>query len=331
MKPMKLTDVGPAEAEKYIADPNWIMQQKLDGARMVTIVTRAKDGTDGYDALYTNDGVKPIAFSAAKLKLPDLGLELMDTLDDLGIDEITLDGELIIEDGIYHVFDILHLKYEEGVPNTMTDVKLQHRLAILHSLDLVGEFLQFSHTAWSRDEKQALWEAVQSAGVEGAISKHLDSMYVPGIRTKDWVKHKLTKTADVIVASHDRTFDEKGMVTHGSAALVVNIDPRDDPEPWVHFTTVRRTDAATWTALPAKKMAQYTFDPRTKLPVGNSSLIGKDLSITDGSVVEIEYLYWTGKAVIQPRIIRKREDKPAGQCDLSQFPAYTRELAWRRG
>ena len=107
-----------------------------------------------------------------------------------------------------------------------------------------------------------------------------------------------------------------------SSASIDRSEHRQEP---VEASTSYRT------ALPAKKMAQYTFDPRTKLPVGNSSLIGKDLSITDGSVVEIEYLYWTGKAVIQPRIIRKREDKPAGQCDLSQFPAYTRELAWRRG
>jgi ATP-dependent DNA ligase len=333
LKPMKLTDVGPAEAEKYIADPNWIMQQKLDGARMITIVTRAKDGTDGYDVLYTNDGVKPIAFSAAKLKLPDLGFELMDALDEMAIDEITLDGELIIEDGVYHVFDVLHLQSPRMAPGSLLGMPLEGRLRLLERLGaekLTGTLVQLSHTAHTPTEKRQLWEKVQALGVEGAVSKHLDSMYVPGARSKEWVKHKLVKSADVIVVSHDRTFDEKGMVTHGSAALAVHIDPRDDPEPWVNKKTGKRLGARDWEKLPTLKMGGFDYLPRTLLPVGNSSLIGKDLTITDGSVVEIEYLYWTGKAVIQPRITRKREDKPSGQCDLSQFPLYTRSVAWRR-
>lgn len=329
MKPMKLTDVGLESIERYLTDPNWVMQQKMDGARMLTVVTRV--GEDAYQVLFTNDGVTPIAFSAAKLRLPALLAELTARLEEVGVDEITLDGELIIDSGIYHVFDLLRLRMSNGAFPIDPSEPWATRHLRMHFLPLEGELIRFSPTAATEGQKREMWASVVASGVEGAVSKHIDSSYVPGTRTTQWVKHKLVKTADVIVASLDRTFKEgTSIVSHGSAALVVKIDPREDPEPWAHLKSGRRTDAATWKALTAKKMAEYTFDPRSELPVGNASLIGKDLTIDVGSVVEIEYLYFTGRAVIQPRITRKREDKRPFDCRLDQFPAYTRQVAWQR-
>jgi len=326
---MKLTDVGPEAAVRYISDGEWIMQQKMDGARVMIVAEKMADGR--YSFLFTNDGVHPIKFAAAVQKIDALKDHLTADLGALNIDAIILDGELIIEDGIYHAFDVLHL-VQWGIQTVdFSRHRLTKRLEVLNSLSIHGSLVKHAPIAWTPEEKRAMWESINEAGVEGAVSKHLHSLYVPGSRSKDWVKHKLVKTADVIVASLDRTFKPgTSIVSHGSAALVVKIDPHDDPEPWTHKKTGRRTDAATWKALPAKKMADYDFLPRQELPVGNASLIGKDLTIEVGSVVEIEYLYWTGKAVIQPRITRKREDKPAGQCRLDQFPAYTRAVAWQR-
>jgi len=326
---MKLTDVGPEAAARFINDGEWIMQQKMDGARVMIVAEKMEDGR--YYFLFTNDGHHPIKFAAAVQKIDALKDHLTADFGALNVDSIILDGELIIEDGVYHAFDILHLSQWGIQTIDVSKHKLLKRLEVLHSLPIHGSLVRHAPIAWTPEEKQELWQNVNEMGVEGAISKRLDSMYVGGTRSKDWVKHKLVKTADVIVASLDRTFKEgTSIVSHGSAALVVKIDPREDPEPWVHLTTCRRTDPATWKALPAKKMAQYTFDPRSELPVGNASLIGKDLTIDVGSVVEIEYLYWTGKAVIQPRITRKREDKRPFDCRLDQFPAYTRQVAWQR-
>lgn len=62
--------------------------------------------------------------------------------------------------------------------------------------------------------------------------------------------------------------------------------------------------------------------PRT---VSRASLIGKDPMITPGDVVEVEYLAWTGVSLLQPRIVRRRPDKTAEDCNLGQFKTYSRE------
>jgi len=320
MKPMKLTDVGPEAAVQYITSPDWIMQQKMDGARMMVIY---RDDT----FLFTNDGVKPIAFSAAKLRLPALEASLRLDVEALGITEMVLDGELIIEDGIYHAFDLLSLRqiYE---PVVTGDEPWHVRDAALRRLSLESAVVQFSPTARTHPEKAEMWKAINDTGVEGAVSKHVNSIYVGGTRTKEWVKHKLVKTADVTVTDVSRVFDHKGMVTHGSAELSVPIRQEEDPQPYRNVKDKRLTGQE-YRGLSLTKMATFAHRPRTMLPVGNASLIGKELTIEVGSVVEVNYLFWTGDAMIQPRIVCHRNDKTAAECDLDQFPAYTRKLAWK--
>lgn len=304
MKPMKLTDVGPDVTQKYIDDPAWIMQQKMDGARMVSVITQTEDG---WDIFYTNNGTGPIAFSAAKLKLPPLTEALKKLLDRFdNLKDLVLDGELIIEDGVYWVFDLLQATDLAGLELSTPQMKLEWRHALLHEMFGEGnELVKLSPTAYSSEQKKAMWAAVQLEGVEGAVSKRLDSIYQPGARSIDWVKHKLVKTADVIVTAATREIDDKGIVRKGSAKIEVYSTQIEDTGPAIE--PVRR-----------------------RVPIGSASLIGKDLSIEVGSVVEIEYLYFTGKGVIQPRITRIRPDKKAEECDLAQFPEYTRKIAWVR-
>lgn len=59
--------------------------------------------------------------------------------------------------------------------------------------------------------------------------------------------------------------------------------------------------------------------------ISRASMIGKDPSIRVGDVVEVNYLAWTGASLLQPRIIRKRYDKDALACTMSQFAPYSRE------
>lgn len=308
MRPMKLTDVGIDDVQRYIDDPRWLMQQKFDGTRLVVVWN---DGT----LFFTNDGVKPIAFAAALLKLPELEADLRAWLALNQIKSATLDGELIVETGIYYVFDAPALS-AAGLTIDRNHT-LGRRLQLLRSLGSLRN-VQFPYTAVTREAKRLLWEQVNERGVEGAVSKLQDSVYVPGTRSKDWVKHKLVKTADVVVTSAERTFKPNGVVSHGKAELAVPIDPKDDPQPFVDSRGKRYASYQDTT-----KSTRH--EPRTMLPVGNASLIGKDLGIGPGSVVEVQYLYFTGEAMVQPRIVRLREDKLAEECDLSQFAAYSRD------
>jgi ATP-dependent DNA ligase len=306
IKPMKLTDVGP-DITPYLGE-YWILQQKHDGARMLVYLI---DGV----ITFTNSSGSAMSFSAAKLRLPALAAELLSKAADLDVEGLMLDGELIIEDGVYHVFDVLFADIR-GQCRVLGNERWGYRDAILRGAlaGLEGELIKFAVTASTKNEKLALWNSINEAGVEGAVSKHVDSLYEAGTRSKQWVKHKLVKTADVVVVDVKRIFDHKGMVTHGSAELAIPIDPIDDPEPFINAKGKRSA------------RGPGMVEGRTLLPIGSSSLIGKELSIEAGSVVECNYLYWTGSAMIQPRIVRERFDKRRDECDLKQFPEYTRKV-----
>ena len=64
-----------------------------------------------------------------------------------------------------------------------------------------------------------------------------------------------------------------------------------------------------------------------RVTISRASMIGKDPTIQVGDVVEVDYLAWTGASLLQPRIIRKRYDKRAGDCSMDQFAPYTRKVA----
>jgi ATP-dependent DNA ligase len=66
------------------------------------------------------------------------------------------------------------------------------------------------------------------------------------------------------------------------------------------------------------------YDGGELVDVGGCSLIGKP-EVTDGCVVEVAYSAFRG-AMNQPRMMRLRPDKPASECTLAQFPAYSKEV-----
>lgn len=336
MKPMKLTDVG-LDVEPYLVDANWIMQQKHDGARMLAVFELG-------ELVFLNGSGGPMSFSAAKLKLPALEKHLTRDLVALGVKAATFDGELLIEEGVYHIFDVISLRWDTASFTTEAaresegwavrgNEPWRWRDSVLRSTlsSLEGSLVRFAVTARTEDEKRALWAAINDAAVEGAVSKHLESLWEAGTRTTQWVKHKLVKTGDVVVTTVQRTFKADGVtLSHGKAELAVPIAFGDDPLPFVNAKGKRAaaillpTEADPDALITGPKGFEYR--PRDLLPVGNASLIGKELTINVGSVVEVNYLYWTGDAMVQPRIVRQRFDKTAGECDLTQFPEYTRKV-----
>lgn len=61
--------------------------------------------------------------------------------------------------------------------------------------------------------------------------------------------------------------------------------------------------------------------------VGKTSMIGKDPTITIGSVVEVHFLYATEALTLyQPRIVRHRHDKESSDCLLQQLRPVSKEV-----
>lgn len=281
---MKLTDVGssPSDVEQYLASPNWILQQKFDG-------TRIQAQWNGTSIFFSNNGIDGCGHAAAKLKLPLVAAELY-PLFAAFTEPVTIEGELLIRTGEFVVWDLL---IGDDPAQWGTTAERYNKLAgLLSAPDSSLELVKLSPTAWLESEKREMWERINVAGVEGAVSKHIDSEYVPGVRSGFWVKHKLCVRADLVVLTAQRTFKPENptVMKTGSAQLGV-------------------------------------YENGELRPICSASLIGKDPTIEPGDVVEIEYLYREpGGGLVQPRIKFKREDKAAEDCDTEQFRPYSREV-----
>ncbi|WP_233791440.1 DNA ligase D [Dyadobacter sp. CY343] len=179
-------------------DPGWEYEVKWDGYRAIA---------------YMNKGEIDLK-SRNKKSFDEKFYPVYDDLKDWKINAV-LDGEIVVikdngqsdfnalqnwrseADGqlVYYVFDILWLDGKD-----LTGLPLSARKAILQSLvtDDVPAKLGYSIAA----EGTAFFEAAQNMGLEGIIAKKSDSTYSPGIRTKEWLKIKVNKRQEVIIAGY---------------------------------------------------------------------------------------------------------------------------------
>jgi bifunctional non-homologous end joining protein LigD len=98
---------------------------------------------------------------------------------------------------VYYVFDVLEI---EGEP--VIDLPLVERHKRLEQLlDRRNKTVRLSEDF---DDGQALFEAAKQQRLEGIVAKRLDSRYLPGRRTRDWLKIKTHSEQELIVAGYTK-------------------------------------------------------------------------------------------------------------------------------
>lgn len=289
MKGMLFTEINPSEIDRYISDDAWVMEQKLDGTRVIAMVSQS-------GAKFLQRGGQVLKHTAATQHLGAILPELTDLAREMGVSGMTLDGELLTGQGTYHLFDVVHLVNEHsGLEAVTPQMALRLRRAML---DIFGKYLSGPRVSVVRQamttwEKREMWEAANRAGIEGVMLKRYDAPYEPGARVKHGLKVKLVKSADVVVLEQNRSRNEAGREM-GNIVFGVYVEREDGSDPDL-------------------------------IPIGRCSVIGKP-HVEPGDVIEVAYLYWTGDTTYQPRMVRVREDKAAELCTIDQFPVYSREL-----
>ncbi len=93
---------------------------------------------------------------------------------------------------VYIVFDLLYLDGQD-----LTARPLVARRKLLEETIVPSDQIQVSPI--TEGEGIALFEAAKEQGLEGIMAKRLSSPYVPGDRSKDWLKVKVTFDADVVI------------------------------------------------------------------------------------------------------------------------------------
>jgi len=188
------------EDEKNMPGDGWEFEIKWDGYRIVARVAGGEaELRTRRDQDYTERFANVAKQLAKAVKTPDC----------------VVDGEVCALDGegrpsfsamqqakpgtpiVYYVFDLLEV---EGEP--ILDEPLSERRARLGKLlDGRNRTVKFSE---SFDDGRALLEAAKERRLEGIMGKRLDSRYLPGKRTRDWLKFKTHGEQEFVIAGYTR-------------------------------------------------------------------------------------------------------------------------------
>lgn len=173
--PQLLNSITEAEVEKYINDDAWMAQEKKDGHRRPIIA-------DGKILGLNKKGEEVPLIEGLAKSLPK------DT-------RIAFDGEQIGEK--HYAFDILMLNGK-----SLREMDAKRRYELLKEVKF-GKDIVVIETAFTTEEKRALYESLKRDKKEGIIFKRKTSAYKSGRPSSygDHLKFKLQNSASFIVDS----------------------------------------------------------------------------------------------------------------------------------
>ena len=226
--PPMLTTAGPLPLD----DTGWLYETKWDGVRALCAVT----------------GGELRMWSRAKNDLTDQFPEIAPLAQALDGQNVLLDGEVVAfgphgrphfgtlqqrlglrRDAalvrahtvpvIFVVFDVLHV---DGM--SIRDRPVEERRERLDDLRLTGG--SSWHLSAVHEDGAALSAATSAAGLEGVVAKRLGSAYLPGVRSKAWIKVKHLRSDDFVVGGW---VPGSGRRDRGIGSLLIGTPVSDEP------------------------------------------------------------------------------------------------------
>ena len=204
---------------------------------------------------------------------------------------------------VYYVFDLLEVEGESTV-----DLPLSERRARLQKL-LDGRYRTVQYSE-SFEDGHALLKAAEERRLEGIMGKRQDSRYLPGKRSRDWLKFKTHGEQEFVIAGYTRG---KGRREWSFGSLVVAINGPDGLE-WAGNVGTGFDDAEQERVLAKlKPLARKTspFPTPPKMPrVRKDDVVWVEPQL----VAEVSFAEWTHDGRLRaPVYLGLREDKDAAE------------------
>ncbi|HEX6431443.1 MAG TPA: non-homologous end-joining DNA ligase, partial [Niastella sp.] len=179
---------------------NWMFEVKWDGYRAIAQCNNNKVSLISRNKKSFNEKFYPITAALEKLNINAVldgeiiisNKEGISSFGDLQNWRSEADGDLL-----YYVFDLLWL---DGY--LLFDLPLQQRREILKEVLPENPSIQLSQSF--NAPGTAFYEVARNMNLEGIIAKKTDSIYVPGVRTKDWLKIKIAQRHEVVIGGFTR-------------------------------------------------------------------------------------------------------------------------------
>ncbi|HXI00083.1 MAG TPA: DNA ligase D [Sphingobacteriaceae bacterium] len=214
-KPMLATLV-----DKPFDDPDWLYEIKWDGYRAVALVNKGKVELISRNKKSFDAKFYPVHQALTKWKINAVLDGELVVLNDKGRSDFgslqnwrsEADGELV-----FYVFDML---WYDG--KNLVDLPLRERRTVLEEMLPAEDMIRLSKTFDASGTD--FFDAASKMELEGIIAKKANSTYSPDRRSKEWLKIKINKRQEVIIAGFTRnegsakTFSSLllGVYEHGS-------------------------------------------------------------------------------------------------------------------
>jgi bifunctional non-homologous end joining protein LigD len=195
---LKLSPMLATLVDKPFDEPGWSYEVKWDGYRALAFMNKGKAELKSRNDKSFNDKFYPVLNAVLKW----------------GINAI-VDGEIVVatSEGISHfgnlqnwrseadgelLFYVFDLLWYDG--KDLTQLPLIQRREILRHLVPASGIIRMSETF--SGSGMEFFEAAKAIGLEGIMAKKDDSLYSPGIRTKEWLKVKINKRQEMVIGGY---------------------------------------------------------------------------------------------------------------------------------
>ncbi|HEY8402206.1 MAG TPA: DNA ligase D [Cytophagaceae bacterium] len=287
-------------AEAPFDSPEWIFEIKWDGFRAIAEVNYNEVNLYSRNLLSFNEQFEPIVNSLAKLSTQAVFDGEIVVLNDKGVAEFQLiqnykrtgQGRLV-----YYVFDLL---YYEG--RNLQSLPLLRRKEILKKI--LPDLPNVVYNEHFIETGIQFFEAARQQDLEGIIAKRAESVYKPGVRTKDWLKIKIQKRLEAVIAGF--TQPRGGRKLFG--ALVLGLYNKKGELEYIGHTGGGFDEKVLQEVYKKLKPLIQSECPFAKRPKTNTPVTW----VKPVLVCEVKFQEWTDEGVLRmPVFLGLREDKNA--------------------
>lgn len=202
--PAGITPMLATLVDKPFDDKDWVYEVKWDGYRALAFINKGKASLVSRNNKSFDEKFYPVREALLKWKINAVVDGEILVLNDKGVSNFgklqnwrsEADGELV-----YYIFDLL---WYNG--KSLVELPLRERQAILKEvLPVDDDRTRLSQVFESNGIE--FFKAAEQMGLEGIMAKKASGMYFPNLRTKEWLKIKINKRQEVVIAGYTKNED----------------------------------------------------------------------------------------------------------------------------
>jgi bifunctional non-homologous end joining protein LigD len=304
--------------EKSFDNKQWVFEVKWDGVRAVLF---KKDREIKIQSRNGNNITKqyPEIVTAAKRSLRNCKSAI-------------LDGEIVVlnEDGIpdFHTHqhrmhvqshqEIMALSVEHPSTYYVFDILYKDDLNVeglgyLERRELLSSNLKTNDTIkiseFIEEKGTAILASSKKLKLEGIVAKHKSSIYREGIRSRDWLKIKNTKTQDCVIIGYNEGLGSR--VRHFGSLVLAVYSANEKKLKFAGHAGTGFNDQTLSEIYSKLKSLKIRSMPIDKVPYLNRETTWLEPVL----VAEVKFDEWTPDSILRaPVFLRLREDKKPEEC-----------------